>query len=144
MANENTILVISGDDLPPAAVRGIRQTIEPINGASNLARSVNGELINLGASQFKKYKTTITCSDMAPPAFDNVWPGDTLTIGCVNEFCYLTAGGTPQRTPVSGSSYVDGDYTFYRPELTVIVTSKSEEMEEYTADVPWTLEAEEV
>lgn len=144
MANDTTLLTVSGDDLPPYSVRGIKQTIEPIQAAANLHRTVNGEMLDFSASQFRKYKTTITCEDVQPPAFDNVWPGDALTIGCVAELSYKTVGGTPQRTAVSGSSHVEGDYTFYRPQLSVIVTSKSQETDEYGASNPWTLEAEEV
>lgn len=143
MADE-TVLVISGAGMPPYAVRGITQTLEPIEAAANLRRTVNAEQINIGLTLFRKYQTTISCTDWQPPAFDNVWPGDTLTIDCVKELAYLTAGGAPQRTVVTGSSRTEGAYTFYRPRLTMMVKAKSEEAEEYTSANPWTIELEEV
>lgn len=143
MAGE-TVLVISGDGMPPYAVRGITQTLEPIDAATNQRRTINAQQINLGLAIFRKYRTTISCTDWQPPAFDNVWPGDTLTIHSVKEFSYLTAGGAPQRAVVPGSSRVEGAYTFYRPIFTMMVERKSEEAEEYTSENPWTIELQEV
>lgn len=141
MADE-TLLVISGDGLPPFAARGITQTLEPINAAVNVRRTVNGGLVDLSPSQFKKYKTTIEGTDTDSPAFDAVDVGDTLTIDCVAELCYKT-GGSPQRTVVGDSSRTANGFTFYRPRLTVIVTNKSQQTDEAGAIVSWTLEAEE-
>lgn len=142
MAGE-TLLTISGDGMPPTAVRGITQTLEPIDAATNLRRTVNGALVDLSASQFKKYRSEISCSDISAPAFDAVEIGDTLTIGCVEELSYLTAGGSPSRPVVAGSSRVDGSYTFYRPELTVVVVGKSQSFDEWGAVEAWTLAVEE-
>jgi len=145
MAGETSLLVISGDGLPPYAVRGLTQTLELIPAASNLRRTVAGGLVNLSASQFRKYRSTISCTDFQPPAFDDVWPGDVRTIGCVKEVSYLDGSPSgPQRTPVAGSERVENGYVFYRPELTMMMISKSESVEEYSAENPWTSEWEEV
>jgi hypothetical protein len=143
MTDTTSVLVISGDGMPPYAVRNISQTLEPIDAAKSLRRTVNGRQVNVAAEQFRLYKSTISCTDQQPPAFDNVWPGDVLTVDCVKELSYKTAGGSPQRTVVSGSSRTEGDFTFYRPQLTMVVQSKSESTEEYSADNPWTIDLEE-
>ncbi len=144
MAGE-TLLVISGDGLPPYAVRGITQTLEPIQAAANIRRTVNGTAVNLSASQFQKYRSTISCTDFQPPAFDNVWPGDVLTIDCVKELAYLDGSPSgPQRDVVPGSERTESGYVFYRPRLTMMMISKSEEADEYSAENPWSAEFEEV
>lgn len=140
---EETLLVISGDGMPPTAVRGITQTLEPIAAAANLRRTVNGKLINLSLSQFKLYRSTINCSDISSPAFDALDVGDTITVGCVEELCYLTAGGSPARSVVAGSSRTQDAYTYYRPELTMVVMGKSQSFDEYGAAESWSLELEE-
>lgn len=146
MAGE-TELVISGDGMPPTSVRGITETLEIPN------------------PQFDKYRLVISCSDMNSPAFDALrvgnWRrtvngglvdltgnGSTLTIDCVSELAYKTTGGSPapgpQRTPVTGSSRVSGDFTFYRPQLVVGLVSKSQETDEYGAVCSWQAEFEEI
>lgn len=143
MANE-TLLVVSGDGMPPYSVRGITQTLEPIDAAKNLRRTVNGVLVDLSATQFKKYKSTITCTDVQSPAFDAIEVGDTLTVDCVAELSYLTASSPasgPARTVVA--TRTEGAYTFYRPRLTMVITSKQQSTNEYGAEISWTLELEE-
>ena len=142
MADE-TLLVISGQGMPPYAVRGITQTLVPIDAARNLRRTVNGALIDLSASQFKKYRSEISCTDIQAPAFDAVEIGDTVTVGCVEELGYLTSGGSPARTVVAGSSRVQGSYTFYRPELTMVVVDKSQSFDEVGAVESWAMVLEE-
>lgn len=139
----SSLLVISGEGTPEYSVRGLTQTLEPIDAAKNLRRSVNGNLIDLSASQFKKYRSTISCEDVDSPAFDAIEIGDTVTVDCVAELAYKTSGGSPSRTVVPGSLRVSGDWTFYRPRLTMVVTGKSQETDEYGAAVSWTLELEE-
>lgn len=140
-----TLLTISGGGVPPYAVRGLSQTLTPIDAAKQFRRTVNGELIDLSASQFRpKYKSTISCDDQQSPAFDGVNIGAILTIGCVAELSYLTSGGSPARPVVSGSSRVEGSYTFYRPSLTMMLVGKTQSTDEYGAAVSWTAEFEEV
>lgn len=148
MAGE-TELVLSGDGLPPTAVRGIRETLEPI-----------------ANPQFRKYRWRIECSDINSPAFDAVWPGDwrrtinggfvdlsgmgtVLTVQCVSDLAYLAAsqspaGESPLKSEVPGLTETVGDFTFYRPELTIGITAKSQQTDEVGAVVSWTLEGEEI
>ena len=139
-----TLLEITGISIPPYSSRGITQTLAPIASASNLRRTINGELIDVGSTLFRKYASTITCTDQQHPALNGVWPGQTVTVKCVTELCYLTSGGSPDRDVVTGSSRVEGAYTFYRPELTMLVVSYDINTDEYGASAGWTLALEEV
>jgi hypothetical protein len=143
MAGE-TVLVISAIGVPPYSARGLTQTLEPIAAALNQRRTVNGALVNLAPTQFKKYRSKITCTDILAPAIDGMFPGLEVTVDCVAELAYLTAGGTPQRTVVDGSSRVEGAFTYYRPRLTMMVTGFTDSEDEYGATVAWSLDLEEV
>jgi hypothetical protein len=92
----------------------------------------------------RKYKSTISCTDMDSPALDGIWAGMPLTVDCVPELGYLTAGGSPQRTVVSGSSRTSGAWTYYRPRLDMMVVNYTTGTDEYGAAVAWTLDLEEV
>lgn len=143
-ANYLTLLEITGIDVPPYASRGLTQTLEPIEQAKQTRRTVNGSLKDISAIQFQKYKSTISCTDQQSPGLDGIWPGVSVTVKCVAELSYKTAGGTPERNIVSGSSRVEGDYTFYRPELIMRVTSYTMQTDEYGADIGWQLDLEEI
>ena len=138
------ILTLSGIGVPSYSARGASQTLEPIQASQQLRRTVNGELIDISRPEFRKYRSRVSCADQQPPAVDGVWPGQVVTVGCISELSYLTAGGSPARMPVSGSSRTEGAYTFYRPSLTMRVVSFSQDTDEYGAQVSWSLELEEV
>jgi hypothetical protein len=139
-----TLLVISGPGMPTYAARGLTQTLDPINAAGSLARTVNGALINLSPSQMQKYASTISCEDVDTPALDGVWPGAFVTVDCVPELGYLTTGGSPERTVVTGSSRTAGAWTWYRPRLEMRVISYKVSTNEYGAQTSWTLDLEEI
>ena len=139
-----TLLVISGPGMPTYAARGLTQTLDPIDASSAVARTVNGGLINLSPSQMQKYRSTISCTDQETPALDGVWPGQVLTVDCVSELGYLTAGGSPDRTVVTGSSRTRGVWTWYRPQLAMMVISYTTSTDEYGARIGWQLDLEEV
>lgn len=141
--NSTTELVLSTFGVPPYSARGLVQTLTPIAQASSLARTVNGALVDLSISGFRKYASTIRGTDQNPPAFDMLWPGQSLTVDCIVELSYKTVGGSPGRTVVSGSSRTEGDFTIYRPRLTMRVISFEYEQDEWGANVGWTLNLEE-
>jgi len=140
----DTLLVISGPGITDWSARGLTQTLDPIEASGNLARTVNGALLDLSATQMRKYKSTISCTDQEMPAFDGVWPGMVLTVDCVPELGYLTAGGSPGRTVVSGSSRVSSVWTYYRPQLTMRVVSYTVSRDEWGAATSWQLDLEEI
>jgi hypothetical protein len=132
MANE-TLLVLSGPGVQPYSARGLKQTLTPIGAAANNRRTINGDLLDLSQQQFRKYASTISCSDQLAPALDGVWPGLVLTVDCVAELAYKTVG----------SSRTDGAYTFYRPRLTMRVMNYNMDEDEYGRVLAWSLELEE-
>lgn len=149
------MLSVSGEGVSPYSSRYITQTLTPIDAAGSFRRTVNGTLVNLSPSQFaEKYKSTISGTDHDSPAFDAINVGDTLTIGCAEYLSYLTSGGSAAKSVVSGSSYTSGNYTFYRPELSMMVVAKSQERGEVNTSVApargvmgsstWSIELEEV
>lgn len=143
--NAHTVLTLSGDGVQPYATRGATQTLNPIQQASQLDRTVNGKLVDLSFDDaFKKFASTISCNDQTSPAFEKSWPGLVVTVGCVAELCYKTSGGLPTRPVVSGSSRVDGDYTFYRPSLTMMVLNYNTQTDEYGRAVSWSMQLEEI
>lgn len=145
---ELTLLRLDPIGVPPYSARGITQSLDPIDAAAQLARTVNGTLINLSDTAFQKYKSTITCTDQQQPALDGVWPGDILTVDCVQELCYLTAGGAPSRDLADSTSdpatRTEGAFTFYRPRLTMMVVGYSKTFDEWGAVSGWSLDLEEV
>ena len=140
---DDTLLTISGIGIAPFSARAAHQTLEPIGASSKLARTVNGVAIDISPPQMRKYATHITCEDMNSPAIDSIWPGMQLTIGCITELSFLT-GGSAGRAMVSGSLRFEGSYSFYRPQLVVLITSFSIDTDEWGARVSWNLQGEEV
>ncbi len=140
---EATLLVLSANGVPLYSARGLDQTLDPIKAAAAPRRTVNGVLVDLAVDKFKKYETQISCSDVEAPALDGVFPGMEVTVDCVAELVYKTAGGTPSRTVVPGSERVIGSYTIYRPRLDMMVTGIQQSISEYGREVKWQLTLEE-
>ncbi len=129
--------------LTPYAARGLTQTMEVIGQGEWLRRDVNGSLRNVADTRFRKYKSTISCRDGETPCLDNAWIGETCLVSCAFEFSFPT-GGFPERTPVSGSERTQGSFTYYRPELTMLVVNIKNAFNEYSAINDWAIELEEV
>lgn len=142
--NDFTLLRLSGAEVPPFSARGLTQTLEPISQAIKLERAVNGELLDLSIPSMRLYRSRISCNDLNPPAIDGLWPGMTVTVECIAELCFPTA--TPslqQRTAVAGSTRTEGDFTFYRPVLTMVCMGFNTSTDEYGAAVSWSYDFEE-
>jgi len=140
---DETLLILSGIGVPLYSARGLQQTLEPIAAAANLRRTVNGNLRDVSFEPFRKYHSKITCTDQRAPAVDGIWAGMLVTVHCVEELAYPSSG-SPGRPVVSGSDRLEGDFIFYRPVLSMMVTALSLQTDEYPADVQWTMELEEV
>lgn len=138
-----TVLELWGNGVPPYSARGLHQTLEPIDAASNAQRTINGELIDLSFSQFRKYKSTITGSDQQPPAVDGRWPGTIIVVDCVTELA-VPEYSMPDRDIVPGSLRSESGFLFYRPRLTMMILGFSVDRDEYGAQVAWTLNLEEI
>lgn len=139
----DTLLVLTGIGIPAYSARGLTQTLQPIEAAGSQRRTVNGALVDLSLPQFRKYRSTIRCSDMEAPALDAIWPGHVVTVDCVVELS-CPSSATPAKTVVLGSQRLQGSFTFYRPRLFMQVIGHSIEKNEWGAVTGWTLELEEV
>lgn len=131
----------------PFSARGLSGTLTPIDmaqGDDKLARTVNGALISIAAPQMRKYRLEVSGDDQAPPALDGVWVGMAVAVDAHVELAYLTAGGSPSRTPVTGSSRIEGDYTYYRPHFDMLVVEHEVARQEWAAAVSWSLVLEEI
>lgn len=141
--DQDTLLEIPEIGLPRYSARAIHQTISPIDAASNLKRTVNGELDDVSYSQFHKLETIISCTDQMAPALDGVMPGMIITIKSCAELAYKV-GGTPSRTPVTGSERTVGDFVYFRPLLECRITSYNQGHDEWPHDYNWEITAEEI
>lgn len=145
MPNDFTVLKMSGVGVSPYSARGLKQSIAPIDQATNLRRTVNGSLKDISFSGFRKYKSTISGSDQEAPNFDGRWPGLTVVVDCISELSYNAgAGETPQRTVIPGSERVNWPFTSYRPQLTMKIVNLSQNHDEYDRVIGWSLDLEEV
>ena len=146
VAPEWTVLRITGLGVVPYSTRAATQSLEPIGQAgANIYRDVNGVLRSVGGTTaFQKYRSTISGNDMRPIAVNGVWPGKLVTVQCIATLGYLTATALPARSVVPGSSFIEGDWTFYRPELGMMVLSWSLKEAEYEGAISWSMELEEV
>lgn len=139
LPNSNgTLLILTNMGVPFYSARGLSQTLTPIKESEVQDRTINGTLKDLSYSQFRKYSSVISCTDMATPAIDGIWPGQQVIISCVCELAY-PVGGTPQRPVVSGSSRTDNGFVFYRPILTMMLGSWQDQIAEWSADYQWQL-----
>jgi hypothetical protein len=144
-AEADTLLTISGFGTMLYQARGLTQTLEIIKNDAQQVRDVNGVLRDISNPVFRKYHSKITCSDINAPPLDGIWDGMTVTVDCAAWLCYLTGrSGSPARTPVSGSSYILGNFTFYRPVLDMMVLGFEESFDEWGAKVGWNLDLEEI
>jgi len=137
-----TILRLWGIGVPPYSARGIVQTLEPIDAASNIARTINGKLLDMSHDQFKKFKSTLTATDQRPPAVDGVWPGQLVTVDCIQMLAHMEYT-SPSREYVPGSEITEAGWNYYRPRLHMMVMNFTLNTDEYPADVGWTMELEE-
>jgi hypothetical protein len=143
-SNAFTDFRLSIPGVPPYSARGLNQTLTHASQAAQLRRTVNGNLKDVSFDGFQKYVSVVSGDDQEPPALDGVWPGLEVVVDCVAELAYRTLGGTPQRDVVEGSSRVSGNYTIYRPRLSMRIVGFTEAKDEYGAVVTWSIELEEI
>jgi hypothetical protein len=143
--SNDTLLQISGLGTLLWQGRGLTQTFDVINAAKQQERTINGILKDISNTMFRKYLSKISCTDNTTPPLDNVWPGMTVTVHCAAELCYQTGNtGSPARPQVSGSSYTQGSFTFYRPIMTMMVVNLAQHLDEWKCVIGWDLELEEI
>jgi hypothetical protein len=131
--------------IPFYSARGLTQTLTPIGAAKSQKRTVNFELVNLALSRSQKYASVISAKDVRPPSRDDIWPGRIVTVACAYLASYPTIGGSPARTPLSGSQHDDGHgFTFYQPLITFMIGTPDGSFDEWNAGYSWSIPMEEV
>lgn len=141
---ELTLLRLVGVGVPPYSARGVEQTLAPIDESDDLRRAIDGTLMDLSYAPFRKFKTTLSCDDMDPPAVSGKWPGQVVTVECVSELAAAEYDMNFDRPAVEGSIRQSGGFYFYRPILEMMVVKFQIKTDEYGAAVGWSMDLEEV
>ena len=74
----STKIELSGVSFPPGSDLYISEQLGIISSAADMRRTVNGELVNVARSAFRKRSLTLSGSDMRPAAMGHLFPGDYL------------------------------------------------------------------
>ena len=145
-SNADTLLAISSFGNMMFQARGLTQTLSVIGEATQQERTINGTLVDISAAQFRKYASKINVpSEVYAPPLDNIFPGQTVTVHCAVTLAFVTGTpGLPNRPSVSGSSWTENGYTFYRPLLTMMVKTVETQLDEWKNVVGWSVELEEI
>lgn len=136
----------AGPGVNPFSARGLQGTLTPIamaRGDDKLARTVNGNLVDLSAPQMRKYRLEVSGNDQAPPALDGLWVGMPVTVDCMVEMAHRS-GTVASRPGVPGSARTEGDYVYYQPRLSMMVVEYEVQRSEWAAEVSWSLALEEI
>ncbi len=140
-----TMSVVGGSDLLPFySARGLRQTMKPIGAANVQEDTVNGETVDLSVARFHKYASRISAKTVRPPAFDRVFPGTVVDVVCAFLLSYATIGGSPALPVASGTSFVEGNWTFYQPLVRFMIGDLSNGFDEWEADNDWFIDLKQV
>ena len=158
LADTGTLLVItplsgsSAAQLAPFSARNLTQTLSQISGNSmsggnvlgtNIVETVDGRTIDLTPSWMRKYQSTITCTDFNTPVLDDAFRGLEVEVQCVYELSYWS-GGAPTRPSVSGSERVNGNVTYYRPVLQMMVIDIRGSKQEWPDTYNWQIDLREL
>ena len=123
---DSTLLSITGITIPDYAIRGLTLDLQLVTASDGLRRSVNGELLDLTAPQFRKYSATLSCEDQDVPTLTDIWQGQIVTVTCI-----------PGVGPVNDAS--GGTLT-----LNMMVNSWTTSRAEWDSLTNWTIELLEI
>lgn len=161
-------IIGQGNAIAPFSGRECTQTLAPIS-QGVLRRTINGALVCVSQEGHRKFQSTISCKDKAPPAFDGLWKGTLLRVECIQTMTHLVP---PYHEKVqlerealsfklyeySGKTWgcdklqdrwmtipdqFPGGFLTYRPLLKMVVKNYFLETDEWGLSVGWTLELEE-
>jgi len=161
-------IIGKGNSLAPFSARECSQTLSPIS-QDILRRTINGVLVSVGHRGHQKFQSTISCKDKAPPAFEGMWKGTRLKVGCLQPMTQIVSAqskkvqlerealslhlyeqsgkawpiDSPQDRWVSIPQNFPGGFLTYRPVLIMIVKNYTFETDEWGLTVGWKLELEE-
>jgi hypothetical protein len=123
---DSTLLSITGITIPDYAIRGLTLDLQLLTATDGLRRSVNGELLDLTAPQFRKYQATLSCEDQDVPTLTDIWQGQIVTVTCI-----------PGVGPVN-------DYNGNTLTLNMMVNSWNTSRAEWDSLTNWTIELLEI
>lgn len=161
-------IIGKGNVIPPFSARECTQTLSPIP-QGILRRTVNGELVCVNGGGPKKFYSVIRCKDKASPAFDGLWKGLILKVGCIQPMTQMVSpesvsiqlervgfdihlfdfGGILWPATLNPNRWISippdfpGGFITYKPILTMMVKNYGLETDEWGLSVGWTLELEE-
>jgi len=161
-------LIDKGMLLPPFSGRECTQTLTPLP-CGSLRRTINGTLVHLGPPSHRKFSSTISCKDKRTPAFEELWEGVRVKVGCIQSLTQSIPKGTRQvhlerpplslhlfdedhvSWPIDGNhdqwvsipSDFPGGFLSYRPLLVMVVKKYHLETDEWGLMIGWSLELEE-
>lgn len=170
MSETDLILEIigKGNLLIPSSAREITQTLTPFS-QGTLRRTINGNLVSVGHKGHRKFSSVLSCKDKVAPAFEGLWQGTFLKVGCIQSLNILIPQGAKKVQLERDSLSVHlvdfagkiwsvgkvaerwlsippifpGGYVIYRPWLIMGVKNYHLETDEWGLTVSWTLELEE-
>ena len=161
-------IIGNGNALAPFSSRECTQTLSPID-QGILRRTINGALVCVSHRGHRKFESTIACKDKAPPAFDGLWTGTLLKVGCIQTLTHIVPRAIEnvqlEREALSfhlheygGKTWeaeklqdrgvriprdFPGGFLTYRPTLIMAVKNYFLETDEWGLTVGWRLELEE-
>lgn len=163
-------IVGKGNVLPPYSAKGCIQTLTPLP-QGRLCRTISGDLIYVGLENPPKFQSVINCEDKAPPAFEGIWPGDLLKVGCLQPITLPVPSGERtvclSRDPFGPLHLYDTNakehdiisiegrevtvpqtfpkgFITYKPWLDMTIKSYKLKTDEWGLTVGWSLELEEL
>jgi len=80
-----TLLSITGIDLGQYSARGLTLQLQPLQSSNGLRRTINGDLLDLTAPQFRKYSVSISCEDVDAPDLTGIYQGMPVTVTLIPE-----------------------------------------------------------
>jgi hypothetical protein len=127
-----TLLQIDEIDFSDYAVRELTMTLAPIVTGNELLRNVDGGLMDWSSTQFRKYASTISCADLDPPAFMDIWVGKVVHVRCVNGLI-APSGGTADLMSTDGTL-----------SLIMMVSGWKSSRDDWGATTTWELDLQEI
>jgi hypothetical protein len=138
-----TGLVLSGLGIPDYSAHELTQTVEEAAGQGDFARTINNRLVDLSPPWLKLLKSTISCEDVNPPAFNGSPKGKIVTVDCIFEFAFLASLGSAGYMRDVATERTEGLWIYYKPRLVMMVTNFSLSKAEWPNTTSWTMELEE-
>ena len=170
---QESVLILERVGFPPLSARGCEQTLTPLI-SGDLKRTINGDLIYVGQKGHHKYHSIIKCHDKVTPAFEGLWRGSLVKVGCLQKLAQEIISDQLillKHEIVPGSvNVIDNNhkklgfqmaegraitleipirlgqkaYVFYRPYLMMRVINFKVMTQEWQFSTQWELELEEV